>query len=443
MNYLLKPLLTILAFVVATNSFAQERISSINGMDDDTPIVREWGNYKVISSSKCGHMNFSHFYLVQDSTNTVSIEEVDVNLINDFVVKGDYVFFCGNTTRNSVQSGIFGYFNLNQFPNAPITYLRISECTTFSKIATNGYNSNSMRVFLTGVDTAGHSRIVEALYTSYGGIIMPAWRVYTTKRQDVGGCQYVFDDLILVDTTLVVASRYMNPNSSAPASYGYVLYFGLNTVYPTPAVSHCIIKKMSIGDIVDPIILEKCNDSRFVVAFKSYSSSDNSYKSYLAFFNNITCYSLVRFAPPNSNYSFKDMAFDGVSNILDVLVAESWNSAIYNIDQSAVYSSSVVTCRIYHNYKLNSLCYLNNAANHFFSVGNNYNDVNSPYLIKYKYSAVGTCSETVSVLTQKTTLRIETGSLDNTYTDTYYIDASMSPTEITKFQYINHCISKD
>ena len=114
------------------------------------PYCEGMGNYKVISSSKCGHMNFSHFYLVQDSTNTVSIEEVDVNLINDFVVKGDYVFFCGNTTRKSVQSGIFGYFNLNQFPNAPITYLRISECTTFSKIATNGYNSNSMRVFLTG-----------------------------------------------------------------------------------------------------------------------------------------------------------------------------------------------------------------------------------------------------------------------------------------------------
>ena len=444
MKFVYKIGMLLIVSILTNTLFAQEFIKEIYGMDDDHPIVREWGSYRVVSSSKIGHNSLSHFYLVQDNSSIVAIEEVNINMINDFVVSGDYVFFCGNTTHNNAQSGIMGYFNLNQFPNAPITYLTITECKTLSKIATFGYNSTSMRTFMTGIDTGDHSRVVEVLYTTYGGM-MPGWRVYTTRVENLTGYQYFFDDLVLLDTTLVVAGRYMNPNTSQVARNGYLFYFGLNNVYPTPALSHCTRKDLGIGSIVEPLLLEKCSNNYFVVAEKNYTSSTNSYKVYLTSFNNYAYHSRMRFSPSGFDYVMKDMAFNADSNILDFLIfTGNYESIIYNFNPSMAFSSRTASGRLYQDYHLNSLCYLNSSPKHFIAAGVYfYSTGNTPDLAKYNYSIAGTCSDSLFLLTKTDSPSFENYQSTNTYTDTYYMDESMNPIVETKYQLIIRCTNKD
>ncbi len=388
----------------------QEYIKSVNHNDDINPIVQEWGNKRIMS---CSNTNFndmkSRFYMFSDGSNALDVEEIDVGIINDFKVVGDYVFFCGSSPNGmGGQEAIMGYFNLTLFPSAPVTYLPVPSCTKFKKIVSEGYQPRSLKMFLTGVDVYGQDRVVEIIYNAYG--VIPTWYVRTTTAN----YDYIFDDLVLTDNYCVVTARSKYPSSSANVSedstdntrapafrLGFVLYFDRYAPFPSSSLATLHYNELPYKCKLDnEIMIDSCGGDWVIVATSKHSGFEAAPTVYVDAFNGINHYKTVFFDIHSHIYDLKDICFNKYSNTLEVLLfnEEDSSSHIYSLNQPMAYGPWPITANghVFYGYRINSLCHLiHSYPDHFIASGTTKFNDPVAHVFGYHFNKWSWCSSLV------------------------------------------------
>ncbi len=436
----------LLSLVFANNNTnGQEYIKEITTQLPSKQIIREWGDLRVMSTKRNNINGCTLFHVFNDNITNLQVETIiGVNEVNDFEIVGDYAYFCGNkliynsTTTDTM--GVFGFFDLNLLPNAPITVLDIPECTTMNKIALSDDGDD---FYMTGIDTTGTHRVVEVHYsTLYSGL--PTWYMFSSPIFNETNYYYLFDDIALSDGHLVVTARRMrtltlqdnqsNTDSTRLAGFGRILFFNTSSlsISPSPSssipvLSYCNVKYIQGTSITDPLLIEYCGNDWFVVVSKSMRSS--IYPPYNIYaFNGLTFARRISYTPASNNLALKDVSLNRNNNILEVLFIDTTrqNSYIYNFDQTMSTTQVTATGHKYSNYIINSLCYLSSKTNYFIAAGMHKTYTAESYVFNYPWNIGNGCFQSVTAATNPESREMEGTDFYTTYNFYYGIDNPVS-----------------
>lgn len=239
---------------------AQEYIKELYIVKTDTSIVRKYDNtYKLVYNEPYEHPSFRLFDNSGLSTTNMYLDSSFG--VKDFEIDGTKVYFCGyrRLSEGTSTVAVFGFFDMDGFPNAQVYYYQHEEYVCFDqleyyKIHTD--DSTQLHVVLSAIDSNGDYHLIDSYETLYN-----RWMFWYMFLFDISG--HKIRDLAVTSNYVVATTDKFVINNNN----GYLWYL-TRPAYIDGTIFDILVQYKSLpGFLPSGAKVEPCKNNWFVVAY--------------------------------------------------------------------------------------------------------------------------------------------------------------------------------
>lgn len=379
---------------VVINLWAQEYTHTVNEKTTYSIVQNVDNTTKIVCNNYDGRATFIMF---TDASTTASTLIFDQGFsVSDFIIKENFVFFCGkreNTSSNE-QKAIFGYYNLSTFPNSTVYYYTHDDYVEFHKIESYTIYSASApenHIVMTAKTSQGSWNIVDSYEGVYNRWLFYSLYLYSTDSL----ANHEMKDIAITDSYVIATSEHIHGSSSVPIHTVYTWWFTKphvpNGNMFAPEVKRCSFS----GRYTHNPVVEQCGGNRFVIAY----GKENSY-IVINEYNGVAPTNQLIIPVLFNTYPL-EMKMNPDSHEVDMLVYSKTDApfpftipASYyfvHVPLPVLHTGGTLDAHLFQSHIIHSFDYIN-TSNCYIASGEKNDIVNVLKLYKYKYNFWGDCT---------------------------------------------------
>ncbi len=383
-------LLFIALLALFPTSKAQESIERLDSEYAKISMIRRYDVRFWLIYSRCIDL-YCDFNLVNEYDNTVGILRLpeDFISVSDYKIDKDVVYFCGMMSDNVP---CLGYFDMNNFPNSTIHYVRFPTLKKLKKLESMA-DDTTAHVIMTGA-AEEYNVIVDAIPAA-GGWNICFIRPYVPNINN----DNLYDDIAILDNYVVVTSR---PNlivgdNTNQYNAARLWYFSKPPSSSVPLTASTL-EYMEIPYIYTSALgIRKCVNNVFNIAGEVGMGTP-----YISEFNAFTYNGTVILDTMNAK--IKSFCYNPDSKTTDIVLdypdAAINGSKIYTLLPGLLSYPGTAYGHHFPYHRVNSLAYQSDNILHYIGVGDRIGNTDDLFIYKYFIFQPYECSNVVHVFTR-------------------------------------------